>query len=153
MLDKELKKFSPLAAFSINTTEGRVVLFWKPNHKFNYQNLKRVFQGIGLGFFNPFEMRVRGTISSKGRNMYLTSIGDNTTFMLLDVAPRSQTQYVTRGNIDVHRLREPLLSKLREAEVHYRVVEVKGELFMPEAPFAPPDKIIINKFTVPEREL
>lgn len=125
-------------------------LIWKPNYKFDFLTLDYTIRKMGLSMrYTPARIIVRGTISSEGDRMYMTSIGDRTRFQLLSPAVFSPTKYIIPYNIATHQLREEARITLRDAEGLRQVVTIEGFLFEPQYP---PLKLDIEKIEVHELE-
>ncbi len=143
-LEKKLNAYGDIQ--KIELTSGKVVMYWKPNAPFNYQALKRNFQAVGVGLnLEPFQIKVRGTLSTSGGDMVITSIGDNTRFNLIGPAPKSTSKYISRGALANHKLQGDLLDQLNLAQKNRQVIEVTGDLYLPETP---PLRLLIDKMTI-----
>lgn len=122
------RQLNGTAELIVSQPEGRVSLRWKPYAPFRTDAITNTMSAIGLRS-QDIRLRVRGTISRRGRSFILRSMGDNTKFILLGPPPVSMSLFIPTRSIETHVISPELQQHLAHAERYFVVVTVEGPLF------------------------
>lgn len=140
-LDHQFKRIYQLEEATVNRAAGLAILKYKPNSPYNYYDIERAMQMIGLTI-NDIRVTVTGRIKYSDQEVYLISDGDGSQFTLLSpVAPQPKVS-VENWNPDSHRLSLSTRNELIEASKNGTAVTITGPLFEPER--SPPNWLIVQ---------
>lgn len=144
-LEKNLRGIEGVKAIQINAKSGNAVIDWAPNTPFSFGpfNTATRFTGIRL---SDIRVRVRGTVSQQGSDFYLTSVGDNTRFLLVGPLKYEPEHYLIKEATASHPIEGNLRTQMQTAVGNNSVVTVEGPLFEPYRMYL---AIIVQQFKLP----
>lgn len=129
---------------SVSVAPGQVNLGWKPNERFDFRKVDARMRFVGVGMDN-IAVSVRGTVSGEGAKWYITSLGDETRFQLLNPPQPSANSYIEYNNISMYKLLPEVQDQLAEAKRNDQIVTATGFLL---APWRYPLTIILGNLNV-----
>jgi len=144
-LDKQFKKIAGVASVSLDQASAQAFLQWKPNYPFSYTPIQYAMSAIGL-YVTEFRMKVRGTIEHDKTNVFLVSIGDNTSFTLLSPIIPTPSQSPQLFNVESYQLTPQLKERLIATEAQHQVVSISGPIFQPW--LSPPLLLIVESLNI-----
>lgn len=144
-LDKAFKKIDAVASTSLDQAAAQAVLQWKPNYPFSYTPIDYAMNAIGL-YVTEFRMKVRGTIIHDKTNVFLVSLGDNTSFTLLSPTIPAPSQAASLYNVESYQLTPQLRERLIATEAQHQVVSIAGPIFTPW--LSPPLLLIVESLNI-----
>lgn len=149
-LPQQFQKIPGVAGVQIDPAAGVAEFRWKPDAPFFWQNVKLAFQFAGPGL-RYTRVKVRGVLSYVNSFFVITSLGDNTPFILLGPVAPSYGQYVTQHNIVSHPLTPEMQINLTQGMNQSRVAIIEGRLYDPWR--QPQLYLIVEKleFVMPEQ--
>lgn len=130
LLDRSLRAIAGVTDVQINASAGIGEIHWQPQVPFSYVALNLAVRGAGI---RPADVRlqVNGTIVGQGESIYLSSLGDNTLFLLLGPTRYEPGRYTIASNIANHPLSPALKMRLLAAQEQGQIVIIEGPLFEP----------------------
>lgn len=144
-LYKAFASIPGVAEVVINQGQGQLDLRWKPKFTLNYSAINTAIRSVGPKIIDA-RIKVRGILSHAGSNVFLQSLGDQTTFILLSPVQANPGGYTEKYNVNAHFLTPELRYKLLNAEADFQVVTVEGPLFQPER--ISPLQLIVENLTL-----
>lgn len=131
-IERGLQGIPQVTHIKINSKEGTASMGWNPASPFSYEpfNLASATAGI---HFDEMRLNVKGTISHEGDNLYLTSSGDHTRFLLIGPVKTEPGRYVPRFNVATRPLTGDAKNQLLDAEKNGLMVNISGPLFLPSS--------------------
>lgn len=150
-LERQLRRMDGVADINMNPSSATAVLQWNPNVPFSFQALEAPMSKIGLSI-EHLRIRVQGTLSHDDNNIWLSSIGDGTRFVVLGGVDPTVVGYTETFNTESYRLPLDQRQQFIDAENQNLTVTIDGPIFMPER--APPLVILSEKatFSKPEEQ-
>ncbi len=151
LLARNFQNVTAIAQVNINGPGGQADLRWKPNFPFSYTPVNNAMQMVGVSWYE-FRVKVRGILSFDRNFVYLTSLGDNTVFILLAPAQPQPGQFNVSYNIASLQLPPYLRAQLEQGARENRVAIVDGPLFQAER--SPPLYLVIQQlnYVITEEE-
>lgn len=129
-LDKEFKKIQGISEFTINQEAGQADIKWGQNTRFSFSEVNVPMRLVGLSIRN-INLKVKGTLTHDAKTVTLTSIGDNSTFQLLNPVISEPGKQSPVFNLEARQLSPELYQKLVDAESRGWIATVEGQMFMP----------------------
>ena len=108
----------------LNQSAGEMDLIWKPDVGFSFAEINTAMRMIGPSIF-AIRLKVRGTISHEGENIFLTSLGDGSRFELSEPVPVRNTIF------GEWKLTPENQQKLLAAEKEKKIATIEGTLLNP----------------------
>jgi hypothetical protein len=141
-LEIKLREITQVADLKITPDQGQAELRWKPYTPFTVRPIFAAMSFLGLSI-NEIRLRVRGTLQHDSIIVTITSMGDDTKFVLLSpVTPYSHEQ-APQYSIFSRGLALDTREKLLDAEAQNLVATIEGPLFFPER--SPPYQLVIER--------
>lgn len=138
-LEERLQKAQGVVQVQMHAEEGRAVMGWDKKIPFSFVPLNWALRYVGVRE-KSLRVRVRGYIKGSGKTYSITSIGDNTVFVLFNRAQTTNPpQYVNLYNPTNRVLSPDQIAKLEEIKQSKQVAIIEGPIFMPER--SPPDPL------------
>lgn len=138
---ERLEAASQIESASVIPGAGQAVVKWKPDTPFSYSPLNIAMRRVGPSI-QMVQMVVSGKVRDDGKNIILTSTGDNSSFTLLNPVGAQDVGIAVQGTTRGRELPEDLKNRLIQAQKNGQIVTVKGNLFNPFR--APPQMLIIE---------
>lgn len=131
LLQSRFQEMPQVDLAETNASSGITKLTWKSGTPFSYHPIKRTMQSVGVGI-HLVSLKVRGEVKSLGKKVALKSLGDGTTFTLIDPLPNAMSR-VENPNPYFRDL-NPLIKKklLKEAE-EGKIFVMTGWIYRPAA--------------------
>lgn len=131
LLEKNVRDLQGVTDFSLNSQTGIAELHWRPQVPFSFDPINFATRATGVRLLTLI-VRVAGAISHDYSNVYLTSTGDGTRFLLFGPLAVQTGQYTIRQNVANYPMPPQLKVKLLEAERLGKIVTIEGPLLRPE---------------------
>lgn len=145
-LDRQLHSIKDVAEIKFEGTNNQATLRWRPDRHFSFTPIDNAFRYVGVDM-NEIFVTVRGTITSTHRDVTITSLGDNSKFILLSPLRTNPAEAPMPNNIQSYALKPETREQLLPTESIYQIVTAEGSLFEPER--SPPNLLILEKVTIP----
>lgn len=130
LMERNLHAIKGVTDFQINPNAGVAEIHWDPQAHFSYEPFNLASRAVGSRILD-IRVRVKGTIAHDRENFFISSLGDNTRFLLIGPIAPVPGGYTIRGNIASHPLSPSLKQQLLDAENAGKQVTIEGPLFQP----------------------
>ncbi|MFA6916234.1 MAG: hypothetical protein WC222_07540 [Parachlamydiales bacterium] len=130
-LERGFKRMPGAVGLDVDYKNGFATMRWMPLSRFQFQNIALVLRPPGVQALDV-TMTVRGTVTKTGNRVTLTSIGDETAFILVPKPPENIKTKPNLNNYSATGLDPNLLQVLDNSEKGYYVITVTGKLLSPE---------------------
>lgn len=131
LLESNLRAIKNVTDFTINSHAGTAEIHWRPGYKFSYEPFNLASRSVGIRL-SDIRVRVNGTIAHDQENIFLLSLGDNSSFLLVSPLRPQGNRYMIDANIASHPLSPERRAEFLEAERLGKTVVVEGSLFEPQ---------------------
>lgn len=154
-LERHFTRIKGVAGVNFNQQAGLVEIRWKPNIPFSFAPINTTMSLVGLSI-RDIRVKVRGTIRASGKNYRIISLGDNTSFTLLNPVTPYRGTVTVEFNPANRELSPEMRQKLYDAQRQNKLAVIEGPLFMPER--SPPLMMVLDQInfvenTQPENKL
>lgn len=118
VIEKEFANIPGIASFVLQPNNTEIRIQWKPDVSFSYRPIYRALQRVGHSA-QGLSITIKGSISSEGVGIFLTSEGDETQFQLLPPSkyrPFNASQKVEITQVDFPSSLKKELEMIQEQE-------------------------------------
>ncbi|MBA3815486.1 MAG: hypothetical protein H0X29_03010 [Parachlamydiaceae bacterium] len=129
-LEREFRKVPGIAEVALDQGSGGATIKWRPNYRFSFSDVNVPMRLVGLSI-RDIHIKVKGKLSHDAHSVFLTSIGDNTQFQLLNPVTSTSGQQAAVFNLAARQLTPELRQKLLEGEAQKATASIQGQIFMP----------------------
>lgn len=136
LLHDQLSKIKGAQSVEVNATSGQAIIKWTPGQRFSWNPINVAVRMVGISLHQTL-VTVAGEIRPRGQTLELISSGDGTPFLLIGPITPSQTNYVTRSNLDNRTLSPGMVENLLEGSRSKKIAVIHGPLFMPWRGYSP----------------
>ncbi len=137
-----------IESVSVNAKLGTATLKWSPKFPFSYQLIDSRLRMIGVGLIGIY-MRVRGSAIPRGNKIALSSIGDQTQFILISPISVKPGDYAGFPDGSKLSLSPKLKKKITEASAERKDIIVEGPLYQGHR--APPLYLMIDRLQIEKK--
>lgn len=140
-LEKGFKRMPNAVGLNVDYKSGVATMRWMPQSKFQFQNISLVTRPVGVAI-SDVTLTVRGTVIRTGSRITLSSIGDDTPFILVPKPLASSKESANLNNYSSNDLDPRLLQILDSSEKGFYVITVTGKLLSPDR--SPPNYLAVE---------
>jgi hypothetical protein len=130
LIEQNFNGIHEVSDLKIDSAAGRAVMKWRPNYPFSYEPFRYASAAVGI-HITSMRLRVKGTVSHDSNDVYLTSSGDDSRFLLLGPIQTEPGRYTPKYNPATHPLPPEMRDKLLDAEKKGLPVVISGPLLLP----------------------
>lgn len=147
LLTQQFQRIPGATSVAVSPNTGSANLTWAPNVPLTFSPINAAFSLVGPSI-QDFRVSVRGMLTPMGNNFTLTSLGDNTQFLLLGVLQQTPGQWTVPYSYNPvnYPLSPQLLQQFSLASQQGQPVVVSGQILAPER--SPPWMLIVRNVQV-----
>lgn len=141
-LERQFHRIYNVEEITMNRHAGQVLLKYKPKGIYDFGQINRAMQMIGLTI-NDIHLKVQGHVKASDREVFLVSDGDGSVFTLMSPVHPEPGKSVENWSPFTHPLTVQHRNQLIDAGHAGKKVTITGPLFEPER--APPNYLIVQE--------
>ena len=144
---QQFQRIPGVAGIQLNPGAGSADLAWTPGAPLQFSPINAAFSMVGPSI-QDFRVSVRGNLIAQGNTFTLSSVGDNTQFLLLGALQQQPGRWTVPYNYNPvnYPLSTELFQQLSLVAQQRQVIVVSGQILAPER--SPPWMLIVRNVEV-----
>ncbi len=141
LISKAFSKMPGVDHFTVDAGVGVAKLYWKPKHRFTYEEVDYGLRMIGIAIRDIY-VKASGKLGTSKLDFFLISDGDKTRFDLVNPITPDITRQTPLYNLAARTISPYLQKKLLKGDEEGRTITIEGPLFMPWRHYTHPQLVV-----------